>query len=179
MMGSADNPGVVMGALFENAPGPRVSAAEAARLGDAVPAGAAADRTANSITFTTAGVRLTALASPAGGPDETFRIAGMVNPTIIVPKGAHVTLEVINTDTDTAHGLVVTAENPESSWMPMMSARPVFAGSAVWFLGDPTAAGMHVGTLSFVAGASGSFYYLCPVPGHATKGMFGSFIVAR
>jgi rusticyanin len=179
MMGSANDPGKVMGALFENAPGPRVKPAEADHLGDAVRAGAAVDRSNNRIIFTAAEVRLTALASPTTGPDETFRIAGMVNPTIVVPKGAQVVFEIINADNDTAHGLVVTAEKPKFSWMPMMSSRPAFVGSAIWFLGDPTAAGMQVGTLNFVADTSGRFYYLCPVSGHAAKGMFGSFIVAR
>jgi len=31
----------------------------------------------------------------------------------------------------------------------MLTAQPVFTGSAVWFLGNPTSAGMHAATLSF------------------------------
>ena len=59
----------------------------------------------------------------------------------------------------------------------MMTARPAFTGSALWFLGDPTAAGMHAGTLAFTAATPGSYQYLCPVPGHVQKGMTGSFKV--
>ena len=39
------------------------------------------------------------------------------------------------------------------------------------------AAGMHMGTLSFTAATPGTYYYLCPVPGHAQKGMTGQFTV--
>ena len=177
MMGGGTDSGNVMGSLWANAPGPRVSAAQAAALGGQVPAGAQVDRAANTLTFTTATAALTIVASPSGGPDETFRAAGLTNPRVIVPAGARVSIQLVNADPDTAHGLVVTSAGAAGSWMPMMTARPAFAGSALWFLGNPTQAGMHAGTLTFTASASGSYQYLCPVPGHAQKGMAGAFIV--
>jgi plastocyanin len=61
--------------------------------------------------------------------------------------------------------------------MPMMTARPAFTGSALWFLGNPTSAGMHAGTLTFTAATPGTYQYLCPVPGHARDGMVGAFTV--
>jgi rusticyanin len=124
-------------------------------------------------------VHLVAVASPAGGPDETFRIAGLVNPAITVPAGSRVSIQVVNADPGTAHGLVITAASPRSSWMPMMTAAPAFSGAALWFLGDPAAAGMHTGTLTFTASQPGSYHYLCPVPGHAQKGMAGVFAIAN
>lgn len=177
MMGTSSNPGKIMGALFANAPGPRISPVQATRLGAQMSAGATASRTQHKITFSSASVRLTVLASPAGGRDETFRIGGMTNPTIVVKTGTHVSIEVINADPGTAHGLVVTANGATSSWMPMMTARPAFTGSALWFLGGPTSAGMHAGTLSFTASTPGTYRYLCAVPGHAQKGMTATFIV--
>ena len=178
MMGTSGDPGQVMGSLFANAPGPRVSAAQAAQAGSQVPAGATLDRAANRITFTGTSVRLTVLASPPGA-DERFRIAGLTDPAITVPAGAQVSIEVINADPDTAHGLVITtAGGNTSSPMPMMTARPAFPGSAVWFLGNPTPAGMHAATLDFTATTAGSYQYLCPVPGHAQKGMTGTFTVS-
>ena len=177
MMGGGTDPGKVMGSLWANAPGPRVSAAQAAALGGQVPAGAQVDRAANTLTFTTATAALTIVASPSGGPDETFRAAGLTNPRVIVPAGARVSIQLVNANPDTAHGLVVTSAGAAGSWMPMMTARPAFAGSARWFLGNPTQAGMHAGTLTFTASAAGSYQYLCPVPGHAQKGMAGAFIV--
>ena len=61
--------------------------------------------------------------------------------------------------------------------MPMLTARPAFPGSAVWFLGNPTPAGMHAATLSFTATTPRTYRYLCPVPGHAQEGMTGTFTV--
>jgi rusticyanin len=177
MGGSAGtDPGTVMGALFANAPGPRVSPAQAAALGAQVPAGASVNRSARTITFTTANVHLTVLASPSM-PAENFRIAGMTNPTISVPAGARVTIELVNADSDMAHGLVIMPAGAGSSGMPMMAAAPSFTGAALWFLGKPTTAGMHAGTLAFTAIAPGSYQYLCPVPGHAQEGMAGTFTV--
>jgi rusticyanin len=107
-----------------------------------------------------------------------FEIAGIVNPTVVVPAGAHVSIEVINADDDMAHGLVITVGGAATAWMPMMSAAPAFAGAAAWFLPIPTAAGMHAATLSFTAATAGTYTYLCPVPGHAAKGMAGTFTVS-
>lgn len=64
-----------------------------------------------------------------------------------------------------------------SSAMPMMTAAPSFPGSARWFLGKLTAAGMHAATITFTATTPGSYQYLCPVPGHAQEGMAGAFTV--
>jgi rusticyanin len=178
MMGTSSDPGKVMGALFANAPGVRVSPAEAARLGSQVPASAVVSPAQHKITFSGTSIRLTVLASPRSGKDETFRIAGMTNPTIVVKAGTHVSIEVINADSGTSHGLVVTASSATSPWMPMMTARPAFTGSALWFLGNPTSAGMHAGTLTFTAGTPGTYRYLCPIPGHAQKGMTGTFTVS-
>jgi rusticyanin len=178
MMGASSDPGQVMGRLFADAPGPRVSPAQATALGNQVPAGASVDPTNNRLTFITSRVSFAVVASPAGGPDETFRIAGLVNPTIVVPQGAHVSIELVNADPDTVHGLVITSSGAGSSWMPMMTAPPAFPGAALWFLGNPTPAGMHTGTLSVTAGASGTYQYVCPVPGHAQKGMVGTLVVS-
>ncbi len=177
MMGTGADMGKFMGRLWADAPGPRVSTAEAARLGGEVPAGTHVNRAARTITFTTSSVHLVALASPAGGADERFRIAGLANPKVTVPAGARVSIQVVNADPDTAHGLVITSDRGSSSWMPMLTSRPAFPGSALWFLGNPTTTGMHTGTLTFTATTAGTYHYLCPVPGHAQKGMTGTFIV--
>ncbi len=177
MMGTGTDPGKLMGRLWANAPGPRVTPAQAVQAGNQIPAGAHINIAARTITFTTGSVHVAAVASPAGGPDETFRIAGMVNPKIAVPAGAQVSIQIINADPDTAHGLVITSGQDRSSWMPMMTDRPAFTGSTLWFLGNPTAAGMHTGTLTFTASTPGTYHYLCPVPGHAQKGMTGLFTV--
>ena len=176
MMGAGTDPGTIMGRLFADAPGPRVNPAQATALGSQVPAGASIDLAADTITFTTMNVHLIVLASPSM-PAESFPIAGMTNPAISVPAGARVSIELINADADMAHGLVITSAGAARSAMPMMTAAPAFSGAALWFLGEPTAAGMHAGTLTFTAAAPGSYRYLCPVPGHAKEGMTGTFVV--
>lgn len=177
MMGAnGSDPATIMGRLFAGAPGPRISPAQAARLGGQAPAGAAIDRARRTITFTSHDVRLVVLASPSM-PAESFRIAGMTNPAITVPAGAAVRITVINADTDMAHGLVVTATGAAGSPMPMMTAGPAFSGAALWFLGEPTAAGMHEGALAFTARTAGDYQYLCPVTRHAQEGMAGTFTV--
>jgi rusticyanin len=175
MMGASANPGTVMGTLFASAPGPRVSPATAERLASQVPAGARVNWADSTITFTGQNVTLTVLASPSM-PAGSFRIAGMTNPAISVPTGAHVTIQLINADVGMAHGLVITAGTAQSP-MPMMNAVPAFTGSALWFLGNPTDAGMHAGTITFTATTPGGYQYLCPVPGHARDGMAGAFTV--
>ena len=177
MMGQGGDPGTVMGSLFANAPGPRVSAGDAHQLGASVPAGAVADAAAHRLTFSGKDVSFALLASPSM-PQENFEVAGMVDPTLVVPQGAQVTIQFVNADTDMAHGVVITAGDAASSVMPMMTAPPAFSGAALWFLGEATAAGMHTATLSFTASSAGTFQYLCPVPGHAQEGMVGSFVVS-
>jgi rusticyanin len=176
MMGGSGDPGTVMGSLFANAPGPRVSGSDATRLGSEVPAGATIDSAARRITFSGQAVSFTVLASPSM-PQEDFEIAGMVDPTVVVPSGARISIQLINADTDMAHGLVVTAGGASSSSMPMMTAPPAFSGAALWFLGDATSAGMHTATLSFAATTAGTYQYICPVPAHAQEGMAGNFVV--
>jgi hypothetical protein len=136
------------------------------------------DRAANRITFSGSSVEFAVAASTAGSPDDTFRIAGLINPTVVVPQGAHLSIQLVKADPDTAHGLVVTRSRAEESWMPMMSNPQAFGGAALWFLGNRTAAGIHIGTLSFTAWGSGSYRYVCPIPGHGQKGMAGTLVVS-
>src|ERR1039458_5071185 len=51
MMGTSTDPGKVMGRLFANAPGSRVSPAQAIRLGNEIPAGATVDAAHHSVSF--------------------------------------------------------------------------------------------------------------------------------
>jgi plastocyanin len=88
-----------------------------------------------------------------------------------------VSIQVINADPDSAHGLVITAGPGARAPTPMMTARPAFRGSALWFLGSPTSAGMHAGTVAFIATNPGTYRYLCAIPGHAAKGMIGKLII--
>jgi plastocyanin len=57
--------------------------------------------------------------------------------------------------------------------------RPGVRGLGAVVLGNPATAGIHAGTLTFTATRPGAYHYLCPVPGHADKGMTGAFTVSN
>lgn len=154
----------------QNVPVSQVSA-----LSELVPAGASIDTRADTITFDTAAVSFTVVAIAPGKPDMTFTVAGLTNPTIIVPVGARVTVRFINNDTDEAHGWLVTGNKPPFDFG--QPATPAIAGAYAGVIGDPTAAGDGANIISFTASATGSYDYICPMPGHAQMGMHGSFIV--
>jgi len=142
--------------------------ARAQRLAAQVPAGAAVERSSNSLRFTTSDVRFVALASPPGD-DMHFRIAGMTDPTITVPNGAEVTVRFINGDNDMAHmWLLARGPDPAGAGATIAGGRP---------LGDPTAAGQQAETIAFQAPAPGTYHYFCAFPTHAMQGMEGRFVV--
>jgi rusticyanin len=152
-----------------------VSSQEVTRLGNALPEGARVSACADQITFSKMAVSLVIEAAPSNNPDMTFRVAGLINPTVTVPQGATVQIEFINADTDEAHALVITSAAPP--YALRVPAIPAFAGSAATPIGDPTTSGQGAADISFVAGTAGTYYYLCPMPGHAEMGMVGQFIV--
>lgn len=68
MMGAARDRGRAMGAALAEAPGPRVRAGDAARMGTQVLAGTVADTATRTLTVRGTSVALTIVASPSGGP---------------------------------------------------------------------------------------------------------------
>jgi rusticyanin len=151
-------------------------AATARALASQTPPGARDDARANTITFGSKTVSFTVVAVPPGGPDMAFRIGGLVNPTLIVPRGATVQVRFINADPDEAHGWQVTNAQPPFQFDPAASA---FGGDAsARVLGDPTSAGDGTESIQFSAGRAGRYQYVCPMPGHARMGMHGGFVVS-
>jgi rusticyanin len=152
-----------------------VDAAQVRALGSQIPGGATVDACTGRITFSTMTVSFVVEAVPPNNPDMSFRIAGLVDPTVVVPAGAKVTVEFVNADSDQAHAWVVTGTQPPFGFRPVMP--PAFPGSYAAVVGDPTAAGHGARVIAFTAGAKGGYQYLCPMPGHAEMGMHGAFIV--
>ena len=144
-------------------------------LGDQVPRGARVDACADRITFSTANVSFAVEAVPPGNPDMTFRIAGLVDPAVVVPAGAIVTVEFINADSDEAHGWVLTTSQPPFAFSA--ASAPALAGAAAGVIGDPTPGGHGARIITFTASTTGTYQYICPMPGHAQMGMHGAFIV--
>ena len=89
------------------------------------------------------------------------------NPEIRVNSGDEVTITSTNLGKSFHSFGVVT--NPEDF-------NNVIWGSDIASASNPLKAG-ESGSTTFTAGASGSYYYICTVPGHALQGMQGTFIV--
>ena len=141
--------------------------------------GATLDTAANTVTYTGRSVTLVALASPHGEPNMTWEIDGLVNPAVTVAPGAQVTVMLVNTDWGYMHGFELTTTPPPYPEMAMMGISDTF------FLmplpprteKDTATASYYTRSASFTA-AAGTYHYLCPVPGHAAAGMFGTLVVS-
>ena len=166
------------------APQPRetvqvISPAAARALARKTAATAVVDHRARTVTYTSARAELVALGSAPGTPDETWTIAGMVNPTVHSHTGAHVTVHFFNADADqdTWHGWLLTTARPAYPRQvaqrvplafPDAVARPVHGETVHRWFGR---------TVPFIAARAGTYYYLCQVPGHAQMGMYGELVV--
>jgi nitrite reductase (NO-forming) len=89
------------------------------------------------------------------------------NPEIRVNSGDEVTITSDNLGKSFHSFGVVT--NPEDF-------NNVIWGSEIASASNPLKPG-EGGSTTFIAGAPGTYYYICTVPGHALQGMQGSFIV--
>lgn len=89
------------------------------------------------------------------------------NPTLTVNSGDEVTITVNNAGKSFhSFGIVSDPENLNS----------VIWDSAIRSASNPLKPG-ESGEVTFVAGAPGTYYYICTVPGHSLQGMQGEFIV--
>ena len=89
------------------------------------------------------------------------------NPEIRVKSGDEVTITTTNAGVSFHAFGVVTDPDDFTS---------VVFDSAINSATNPLKAG-ESGSVTFLAGAPGTYYYICTVPGHALQGMQGSFIV--
>ena len=89
------------------------------------------------------------------------------NPEIRVNSGDEVTVTTINAG-KSFHAFGVVS-NPDDF-------NSIIFDSAIAAATSPLKPG-ESGSVTFIAGAPGTYYYICTVPGHALQGMQGSFIV--
>jgi nitrite reductase (NO-forming) len=89
------------------------------------------------------------------------------NPDFKVKSGDSVTFKVNNAGKSFhSFGVVSDVDDPNT----------IVFNSAIKSANNPMKPG-ESGEITFVAGASGSYHYICTVPGHAILGMSGNFIV--
>jgi len=89
------------------------------------------------------------------------------NPEFKVKSGDEITFSVANAG-KSFHAFGVTKSDEGFTG--------IIPGSEVASANNPLKPG-ESGSVTFVAGAPGTYYYICTVPGHALQGMKGSFIV--
>ncbi len=140
--------------------------------------GAAIDAKANTVTYGGRSVTLVALASPHGKPNMTWEIDGLVNPTVVVRPGSRADVVLVNTDWGYMHGFELTTTPPPYPYMAMAGVTDSFLVMPLppRSAKDTATASYYTRTASFTA-VRGVYYYLCPVPGHAAAGMFGTLTV--
>lgn len=123
-------------------------------------------------------VNLTGMPPSSSATENVFVIYGLVNPTLIVPRGATVKFTLINLDSDDYHNLAITPVPPPYPYYPMMYVMMDVIGVSPML--PPASYGSGTAyEFSFTATFQypGSFYYICEYPGHAESGMYGSLIV--
>lgn len=126
--------------------------------------------------------KLVLVANAPHHPDMSFEMGGLTNPTISVAAGSHVALTLLNADygPGMVHGLVITTQKPPYPVIPSHLQKPLAQLAPL----PPRSharlqrARYAAATVRFVARHPGTYYYLCPVPGHASAfRMYGEFLV--
>ena len=129
-----------------------------------------ADR--KTLTFTGKAIRLVVTT----GPDKdmlSYRIQGLRNPTLVVPKGATLRVLFVNSDEDMRHNLRFADDQPPFATKPVLKNA---AGSHDLAPGKETS--HHAEELVVVGPEeAGKFSYVCTIPGHAAGGMYGLVVV--
>lgn len=133
------------------------------------------DKKTNTVTYLGSNVKIIIEGSPEKA-DDKFVIHGLVNPTLFITKGAVVTVEFVNEDTDMPHAFEITNAAPPYDYMSMMDGG-VYPGSVISTLPEATNGHYVMATTTFQASQSGTFYYICQYHGHAQKGMYGKLII--
>ncbi|MEX6505359.1 sulfocyanin-like copper-binding protein [Jiella sp. M17.18] len=143
----------------------------------------AVDAKNDTITYRGSDVTIDMVAVQPGHEDQTFEVDGLTNPTLIVPRGATVHLNLLNMDYGDAmeHGVILTRDPPPYPGMAMMATGPGFAAVMPllpWRSSKDLSKAKFaaVGT-TFFADRAGTYWYVCPTPGHAEEGMYGKFVI--
>lgn len=140
--------------------------------------GVVINKKTNTIEFTKDNVVIPIIATPSEDKMFAFGVYELVNPTITVKTGAAVKLLLINKDDDMYHAIMITKTPPPYKNMPpMMSAKIAFQNACIRPLNKSSNGKYYEGENEFRASAPGTYYYICQVQDHASKGMYGKLIV--
>ncbi len=108
---------------------------------------------------------------------NAFVIYGLINPTLIVPKGAIIHVEFINLDSGEYHNVIMTATGPPYQYMPMSAMNGIVSMMPIIPPADYSGGYATEYNYTTAFDNSGAYWYLCMYPGHAQMGMYGKIIV--
>lgn len=137
----------------------------------------------HTVSFRGRAVTLRIVANAPHHPDMSFEAGGLTNPTISVAQGSQVTLTLLNMDygPGMAHGIVVTTKGPPYPPFPDIPQAQTIAripSLAPRSRRRLSKARYAEASVRFRAERPGTYYYVCPTPGHAQGArMYGRFIV--
>lgn len=142
--------------------------------------GVTINRATNTITYRGHHDLLVPLAAPAALhlKGMQWEIDGLINPTVVVPSGARVTVDLVNADQGYLHGFEVTTARAPFGEMAMMQGAVAFPGAFIMPISPESHGGAPHAQTVFTTTASGTYSYICPVPGHAALGMAGTLRVS-
>ncbi|HEV2139349.1 MAG TPA: hypothetical protein VGR53_10965 [Nitrososphaerales archaeon] len=126
---------------------------------------------------------LTTNAPPSYATDNVFVIYGLVNPTLVVPRGATLQVTFVNLDSDMYHNFAMASLSPPYPYMAMQGMmywqqRPWMAMAPFLPPANYRQGLVHEYSYTVTLGNQGSLWYLCTYPGHAQAGMFGKVLAS-
>ena len=151
----------------------------------------------NTITFGSQNVRLVVLATDheeasnltanaprSYAPDDVFVIYGLVNPTLVVPRGAAIRVTVVNLDKDMYHNFVIATPSPPYPYVAMQGMMNWQQRQGPWIMmtpflppADHGQGVVHEYSYTMALDSQTNLWYLCTYPGHAQTGMYGKVLV--
>ena len=134
-------------------------------------------------------INLTGMKPPSYSKGDVFVMYGLINPTLIIPKGASVQFSVINLDDDHYHNLLISSVSPPYPYMAMMSSMGTMSSNSedgvqsnpppvmASFLPPVDHSSAHEYSYGLTFDQSGTLWYVWTYPEHAQEGMYGKIIV--
>ncbi len=161
--------------IARGAPGGLVPASRMESL--ATQAAHSVEREGQTLFYRSEHVTLVALGAPGSRPGMYWQIDGIDGPTVSVPAGATITVNFADGDPGHPHGFELTTAAPPYPRMAMMAGGVAANGAFIMPVPAPDGSLWYAATVSFRAPSPGTYYIICPVPGHAQQGMWAKFIV--
>ena len=116
-------------------------------------------------------------ASDSNSAGNTFVIDGLINPTLIITKGAIVHIEFINLDSSEYHNVIMTATGPPYQYMPMSAMNGIVSMMPIIQPANYSGGTASEYNCIVVFDNFGTYWYICIYPGHAQMGMYGKIVV--